>query len=135
MRGAGVQTGGFGHGLQRTAAMNFSSEMRDGVLVVCVDGAVDHASAGEFERSLLPLLGGAAPGSRVVLDLGGVDYMSSVGLRVLMLAAKQGRSSSLAISVAGLQPALREIFQISRFDKLYAVHDSVQSALAAPGSG
>lgn len=115
--------------------MKYSSETRDGVLVVCVDGAIDHASAGEFERVLLPLLGAAAPGSRVVLDLGGVDYMSSVGLRVLMLAAKQGRSSSLAISVAGLQPALREIFQISRFDKLYAVHDTVQGALAAPASG
>ena len=115
--------------------MKFSSETRDGVLVVMVDGAIDHGSAGDFERSLLPLLVEAAPGSRVVMDLAGVDYMSSVGLRVLMLAAKQGKASSLAISVAGLQPSLREIFQISRFDKLYAVHDTVQGALAASVPG
>jgi anti-anti-sigma factor len=113
--------------------MKCTSELRDGVLVVCVDGAIDHGSAGDFENALLPLLGTQASGSRVILDLAGVDYMSSVGLRVLMLAAKQARSASLAISVAGLQPALREIFQISRFDKLYAVHDSVPSALAAGG--
>lgn len=115
--------------------MECSTDQRDGVLVFRASGAIDHGSAEAFEQALIPLLGSLPPGSRLVLDLSGVDYMSSVGLRVLMLAAKQSKGQSLAISVAGLQPALREIFQISRFDKLYAVHDDVAAALAAGGTG
>lgn len=111
--------------------MNFESESRDGVLVIRASGSIDHAGAPAFEQAVLPPLAGLGSGARVVLDLSGVDYMSSVGLRVLMLAAKAGRTGALAISVAGLQPALREIFQISRFDKVFALHDNLAAALAA----
>jgi anti-anti-sigma factor len=101
------------------------------VTLVHAAGDIDHASAAAFEQSLLPVLAGLPADARVVLDLGGVGYMSSVGLRVLMLASKQARSSALHISVAALCPALNEIFQISRFDRLFTVHDSVDAALAA----
>ncbi len=111
--------------------MDFSSEHRAGALVAHVSGEVDHANAADLERQLLPLLTGLAPGTRVVLDLSGVEFMSSLGLRVLMLAAKQSRAASLQVCVAGLRPTLREIFQISRFDKVFPLSPDVDAALAA----
>jgi anti-sigma B factor antagonist/stage II sporulation protein AA (anti-sigma F factor antagonist) len=63
------------------------------------------------------------------MDLAGVPYISSVGLRVLMVSAKQMRARGARIAVAALQPVVAEIFTISRFDAVLDVHASVRDAL------
>ena len=90
----------------------------------------DHVAAGDFERALIPLLDPAA-GSRagVVVDLAGVEYISSVGLRVLMIATKSVRGRGARFAVAELQPIVREIFAISRFDAILEVCPSLRAAL------
>ena len=65
-----------------------------------------------------------------MLDLAGVDYISSVGLRALMVAAKRLRADQRRIAIAALQPIVREILQISRFDLTLDVFPSVRDALA-----
>jgi anti-anti-sigma factor len=109
------------------------SERRAGKAVVLAPaGRIDMASADTFRDPLLPLINSAAAGGEsVVLDFAGVDYISSAGLRVLMLAAKQARSAGSKIAVAALQPLVNEIFQISRFDKVLPCHIGVSEALKA----
>jgi anti-sigma B factor antagonist len=67
----------------------------------------------------------------VVVDLGRVDYISSVGLRVLMVAAKAMRARKAKIAVAALQPVVAEIFEISRFHHVVDVRRNVREAIAA----
>jgi anti-anti-sigma factor len=113
------------------------TERRAGKTVVLAPiGRIDMASADQFRDRLLPLISSAAAGGEsVVLDFSGVDYISSAGLRVLMLAAKEAKSSGGKIAVAALQPLVNEIFQISRFDKVLPCHTGVNEAVAAVGSG
>jgi anti-anti-sigma factor len=100
-------------------------------LVVAPSGRIDHRSAAELEAALMPLLAGAVERKgALVLDFSGVEYISSVGLRVLMIAAKQMRGGEARLSVAALQSVVAEIFTISRFDKVLAVNASVEDALA-----
>jgi anti-anti-sigma factor len=65
-----------------------------------------------------------------VIDLGAVEYISSVGLRVLMLASKQVKAQGGALAVADLQPVVREIFEISRFNLVLEVFPTLREALA-----
>ena len=98
-------------------------------LVLAVSGRLDITTADRFRDTLLPLISsGAEP--RLVLDFSAVDYISSAGLRVLMIASKQAREGKLPIAIAGLQPIVAEIFQISRFDTLFPCHPTLASALA-----
>ena len=99
--------------------------------LVGVVGRVDHRSAGQLEQALAPMMArvGSVRGA-IVLDFSGVEYISSVGLRVLMVAGKQMRSQAASFAIAGLQPVVAEIFAISRFDRVLAVHADVPSALA-----
>jgi anti-anti-sigma factor len=79
----------------------------------------------------MPLLASAAQQrSPLVLDFAEVDYISSVGLRVLMIAAKQMRAAQAPLSVAALQSVVAEIFTISRFDKVLVVHATLEDALS-----
>lgn len=105
-------------------------------LVVALAGRIDHHSAADLEARLMPLLAGVAQrGGAVVLDFSGVDYISSVGLRVLMIAAKTMRAAQAVLSVASLQPVVAEIVKISRFDKVLLVHATLADALAQGSSG
>ena len=107
-------------------------------VVVAPAGRLDHTVAEDFERSLMPLLDPAAGGGAgLVLDFSRVDYISSVGLRVLMIAGKAARARGARIAVAGLRPVVQEIFAISRFNGVVEIFPTVVAALAAisPAAG
>jgi anti-anti-sigma factor len=107
--------------------VNISTRRFADTVVLGAAGRVDHRSAGELEAALTA----AAPGSgAVLLDFSGVEYISSVGLRVLMVAAREHRARQTGFAIAGLQPVVAEIFAISRFDKVLPVHGDVAAALA-----
>ena len=67
-------------------------------------------------------------------DFAGVEYVSSVGLRVLMLTAKQVKAQNGRIVIAALTQVVSEVFQISRFDLIFSVFDTLDSALVALAS-
>lgn len=110
--------------------MDFSSRRLADVVVAAPIGQIDHPNAQLLQQALAPILDEAA-GSKtaLVLDFAGVEYISSMGLRVLMVAAKQMRSQSARIAVAALQPVVEEIFDIARFRHVLEVFPSVRAAL------
>ena len=94
-------------------------------------GRIDHASTAAFEVALTPLIAQAVDRhGAVVLDFSDVDYISSVGLRVLMIAAKQMREHQAQLLVAALQDVVAEIFAISRFDRVLSVVPTLDDAMA-----
>lgn len=95
--------------------------------VAVLDGRLDTATAAQTETALLALLekGG------VIADLANVRYVSSAGLRVLLKAAKQAKTAGASFSVVGLQPPVREVFEISGFDKIIPAFATRAEAAAA----
>jgi anti-sigma B factor antagonist/stage II sporulation protein AA (anti-sigma F factor antagonist) len=115
-------------------AMELSSARHGDTIVLSPRGRIDHASADAFRTALGPHLALVDPGHPLVLDLGGVDYIASVGLRALMLASRQARAQGGTIAVAALQPLVREIFEISRFTLVFPCFATVADALANPAA-
>lgn len=102
------------------------------VVVVAPQDRLDHANCEAFFLELEPLLEDCRPGGiRLVIDLSGLRYVSSAGLRSFMLAAKQAKAQQGEIVIAGMQPVVREIFEISRFTLLFRVFPDLDSALDA----
>ncbi len=102
----------------------------DAVIAMPV-GRIDHRSAADFEAGLTPLMSAAvAAKGALVLDLSGIEYISSVGLRVLMIAAKKMRERETPLLVTSLQSVVAEIFAISRFDRILTVTATLDDAMA-----
>ena len=100
------------------------------VLLMRVEGRVDHTTAKQLQDLLLPRLADCTGEvKKALLDLSGVHYMSSAGLRVLMLAARQCQKQQGEIALAALSPMLQEVFRISRFDTVFKVFATVRAAL------
>jgi anti-anti-sigma factor len=102
------------------------------VVVVAPAGQIDHPNAMKLQQALTPVVDDAAAArTPLLLDFTGVEYISSMGLRVLMMASRQMRARNVPIAVAGLQSAVDEIFEIARFRFVVDVFPSVRDALAA----
>jgi len=100
-------------------------------VVVSPVGRVDQSSADAFQKALAPHLARCTGGEdRLVIDLSGLEYISSAGLRVLMLAAKQSKAQGGTLLLSGLQPLVQEIFEISRFTMVFGIAPSLREALA-----
>ena len=111
--------------------MQFSSRQLADVTVAAPVGRIDHAGAAVLQQALAPLLAQAGTGQgAIVLDVSGVEYVSSVGLRVLMIASKEMHARGARIVLAGPQPVVSEILAISRFDRVFEIAPSVRHALA-----
>ena len=105
-------------------------------IVLSPAGRIDHTHADQFTQALAPYLrdcaGGGAP---LVIDFSGVSYISSIGLRALMIAIKQVKAQGGRMVLAALTPLVAEVFRISCFDKLFDIFPSRAEALAALEGG
>lgn len=113
--------------------MDVSSRRFNDVVVARPAGRVDHAGADALQLGLAPITTGGTE-SALVLDFAQVDYISSVGLRVLMMASKQLRARDARIAIAALQPTVREILEIARFQHVVEIFPTPRDALAALSS-
>jgi len=111
--------------------VEFTLQQIADVTVIQVQGRIDHKTAKDFENALKPHVDQCIAGEykKILIDLDGVDFMTSAGLRVLMIAAKTCDKEKGQIAVAALQPGIKEIFKISRFDLVLKIFPTVRSGL------
>jgi len=101
-------------------------------LVIGVAGRLDQDNCEAFRADLMTHVERSArDGGAVVLDLAGLEYVSSAGLRCFMLASRQAKAQHGRISVAALQPMVAEIFEISHFNLVFQVFPTIGEALGA----
>ena len=100
--------------------------------VLAPRGRLDHATCEAFQADLAPHLDACTQeGSALVLDLSGLEYVSSAGLRCLMIAARQAAARQRSVVAAAPQPVVAEILQISRFNLVLPVYGTTREAVAS----
>jgi anti-sigma B factor antagonist len=102
------------------------SEVRGGWTVVAVSG--------ELDADTVPLLSDHLEGSagdRVVVDLGGVPFMDTTGLSLLLDWHRRLDGSGGEFRMACLQPAVHKLFRLTELTEVMHIHDSVESATTA----
>jgi len=109
--------------------MDISENSRDGALVISPSGRLDSSTAGVLE-AVLPA---RVKEKAVVLSLADVPYVSSAGLRVMLIGAKAAKAAGNKLIITGLSPAVRDVFDISGFSKIFAIEADIDAGLAAIG--
>ena len=106
--------------------MRIVLDQTSGIDIVALVGRIDGSNSDEVEAALVPLADG---GGSVVVDCEELDYISSSGLRVLLIAAKRSKAAGTRLALAGLQPAVGEVFEMSGFLKLFDIYSSRPDAV------
>lgn len=109
--------------------MNLHERDMTGVTVLAVQGRIDSTTAAAFGARIEAAVGGSQ--RRVLLDLSGLEYISSAGFRVLYLAAKRAGETGAALVICCMPERVRELFSIAGFLKFFTVVASQEEGLAA----
>jgi anti-anti-sigma factor len=109
--------------------MGVTTERQGDTLIAKTDGRIDGTNAREFQTELDAAIDDSE--RAVILNMEELSYISSAGLRVILLTAKNMRNQNARFAVCSLSDPIREVFEISGFDKIISIHASQAEALAA----
>lgn len=109
--------------------MDFTHELAGDVVVARLAGRLDSGAAQSTEESFARVL--AAGANRLAVDLSDLEYISSAGLRVLLVVAKKLGQTNGKIVLFGLGPRVQEVFAISGFDRIFTIQADAAAAVAA----
>ncbi len=111
--------------------MSVSTEVRDGVLIILFADAriLDEARIRGLGKELIEILGKSEE-ERVVLDFRNVEFMSSAMLGTLVSFNKKCKEFKVKLKLCSIVPEIREVFKITRLDKIFDIQSDVDSAVS-----
>ena len=110
--------------------LEISNASENGVTVVSLQGRLDGSTSASADKHLVDLEKQSEP-KAVLLDLSQLDYMSSAGLRVLLMAAKRAKAGGAKLALAEPQDGVKQVLEISGFTSILDIHSSRSAALQA----
>ncbi len=110
----------------RTTTMSIDIEEYGSVAVIGISGKLNATTTAEVQERVLVV---AEKTPFVLLDMSRVTYLSSAGLRMLLLLYRQVREHSGALALTGLSEDVRDIMSITGFLDLFTIYDDRSQAL------
>lgn len=113
--------------------MNVKLEAIGSSTLVVPEGRLDFGSAPAFEKELQAVVAGTAGTlpTVVIVDGTSLDYVSSAGLRAILLAARAAQRAGIPFALCALKPAVSEVFDLSGFSRIIPVYPDRATALTA----
>jgi len=96
-------------------------------VIVKISGRMDAVTAPEFEKILSAWIDESE--KYFVVDLSSLEYISSAGLRSILIIAKKLKAINGKILLAAMEESVNEVFEISGFNSIIPIHDTVQAAV------
>jgi anti-anti-sigma factor len=109
--------------------MNISEQQMGRVWVVAASGRLDGATSSTFVQRIDALISGTEP--RVLVDFSGVEFVSSAGLRAVLMVVKKMKAMKGVLALCGVQAPVQEVLDITGFAGMIDIHPDRNAALAA----
>jgi anti-sigma B factor antagonist len=110
--------------------MDIQVETSGAATLVVPAGRLDFGAAPAFEKKLEQVFAGAQKGSIVIIDGARLEYVSSAGLRVFLVAARTAQQRGVSFALCALMPAVRDVFKLSGFSRIIPVYEDRAAALS-----
>ena len=108
--------------------VNFHDEfLENGLRKVSLSGTLDAPGAMAVEKQFQDSV--IAQGGHVIVDLSGVEYMSSYGLRMFLVTAKGLMEKGGGLHLAGAAAHVMEVIRMAGYDTMFPVYDSLEDAI------
>jgi len=109
-------------------AIQMREEERGGVLLVTPLGRLDSNTSEDFGDKLFARLDGGV--RRLAIDMSGLDYVSSAGLRAFLLTAKKLQDMGGRMALGGMNPSVKQVFTLAGLLSIFTVEPDAAGAVA-----
>lgn len=107
--------------------MELSDEKLAQCRIIGITGRLDTTTYGQLEQLLAACFDSGD--HRLLADCTRMDYISSSGLRVLLVGLKKAHAQNGRFVLCGLRPNIREVFEISGFTGIFEIFGSKEEAI------
>ena len=108
--------------------MDIAEDFQGNILILTPKGRIDSVSSGELEIKVLNYID--KNHHNMILDCKEVDFVSSAGLRVFLMAAKKLKPINGKLVLCNISPEVREVFDVSGFTSLFSIQHHLKDAIA-----
>ncbi len=112
--------------------MKIQSTSQGDIQILELSGELDYHSSPELREKLAELTGKQAP--KILVNLGGVDYMDSSGIATFVEAFQKAKRYQGRLILAALTPTVRGVFEIAKLDSIFEITPTVTEAVECLGS-
>ncbi len=109
--------------------MQITTSIENDVHVIRVEGSMDAITVNEFDAEWKKVLEEGA--KKIVVEMSGLEYISSAGLRGILMLAKTTKMKGVRLAFAGMRDMVSDMFRLSGFLTILSVHPDVQAAVAS----
>lgn len=109
--------------------MNIKDIKKDQATIVMIEGRLDSSNSGTLEKKITALL--EAGESSFLFDFTAMDYISSAGLRVLLMTAKKSKANGGRVALSALTENVKEVFDIAGFTGIFPIFATSEEALGS----
>jgi anti-sigma B factor antagonist len=108
--------------------MQIETNERDGVAIVSIEGEIDSKTAPDAQGQLLPYV---EEHTTMVMDLSKLTFMSSAGLRMMLLLYRHATAKNGKVALVGLSEQIKDTMDATGFLSFFELSDSVDAAITA----
>ncbi len=106
--------------------MNVNINTSENIVIISVEGSIDSKTAGELQSQIM---GKVTETDNVLLDLSKVDFVSSAGLRVLLMIYRQIKSRNGKVILVGVSQEIIDVMSMTGFINFFEITDTIEHAL------
>jgi len=110
--------------------MEIVRRSENGIPILVLTGRLNQASADALHAAAMEVAGDETS-KALVVDMGGVDFIASVGIRSLIRPSQALSMRSGKLAVANLSPQISDFFKLTGLDQMFRVYETVADATAA----
>lgn len=107
--------------------MEIAEKMMEEIIIISVSGKIDTITSKDLDAKLNERI--EEKTKKIILNLAKVDYISSVGLRVLLATLKRQKQNQGSMPLVSLQPFVQNVFKITGLDKIFQIFPTEGAAL------
>ncbi|AFZ47732.1 anti-sigma-factor antagonist [Cyanobacterium stanieri PCC 7202] len=105
--------------------MEINITNQDSIQIATIQGDIDSSVASEVTDTIIPLV---TENAKIILNMTGVEYMSSAGLRILLSTYRQATAKEAKLILVGLSEDIKDTMSVTGFLDFFTVSDSIDDA-------
>ena len=105
--------------------MNIVEKKQDDVMLLEIHGRLDTTNYRELEDRMINLM---EKEKKIVIDCSGMNYISSAGMRVFLMALKHLKNNDGQLRLCGLTDETKQIFEVAGFASFFDIYDTAEEA-------
>jgi anti-sigma B factor antagonist len=98
---------------------------KNDIVMITISGSVDSKTAADLQSQIM---GEVSDARKVIMDLHAVDYLSSAGLRILLMVYRQLKANNGKVVLAGVSEEIRDVMAMTGFINFFVIADTTDEA-------